>query len=249
MEGLCCDPMKDTGSKRSFTRHLTYSNVIATLALFLALGGGAYAVSKLPAHSVGTKQIKKDAVVSSNVKDGSLLGQDFGAGQLPQGVKGDTGLTGSQGVKGDTGLTGPPGPTASTYASHEPTVPIPFGGADETQVMDLTNGSNGGLLRLDFNARVLVNASILIQNRDTVANTVACRLNIAPQDGLFTPISKLAVADLAPGPGPFSQVPLVGAVDEPAGTYNVSAGCLNPASSQDAQNFLQGDITVVATAR
>jgi hypothetical protein len=38
---------------------LSYANVVATLAPFIALGGGAYAAIKLPANSVGTKQLKK----------------------------------------------------------------------------------------------------------------------------------------------------------------------------------------------
>jgi hypothetical protein len=53
-------------------------NAIAYLALWLALAGGsAYAASQLPTNSVGTKQLKPDAVVSSRVKDHSLLAQDF----------------------------------------------------------------------------------------------------------------------------------------------------------------------------
>ena len=36
---------------------LTYSNVIASLALFIALGGAAVAAG-LPKNSVGTKQLK-----------------------------------------------------------------------------------------------------------------------------------------------------------------------------------------------
>ena len=41
---------------------LTYANVMATLAVFLVLGGGAYAATKLPKNGVGTKQIKKNSV-------------------------------------------------------------------------------------------------------------------------------------------------------------------------------------------
>lgn len=40
---------------------LTYANVMATIAVFLALGGGAYAIT-LKRNSVGSKQIKPDAV-------------------------------------------------------------------------------------------------------------------------------------------------------------------------------------------
>jgi hypothetical protein len=53
---------------------LTYANVIATLALFLALGGGAYAASQLPKNSVGTKQLKKNAVTAAKIKEGAVTG-------------------------------------------------------------------------------------------------------------------------------------------------------------------------------
>jgi hypothetical protein len=86
-----------------FTSRFTYANVMATIAVFVALGGGAYAALKLPKNSVGSAQIKANAVNSSKVKNGSLLVGDFKAGQLPQGPKGDQGLKGDPGAKGDTG--------------------------------------------------------------------------------------------------------------------------------------------------
>jgi uncharacterized iron-regulated membrane protein len=52
----------------------TYANVTATLALFVALGGGAYAATALPANSVGLKQIKKDAVVTAKIKNNAVKG-------------------------------------------------------------------------------------------------------------------------------------------------------------------------------
>jgi hypothetical protein len=55
---------------------LTYANAVATLALFVALGGASYAAIKLPKNSVGTKQIKKNAVTGPKVKDNSLTGAD-----------------------------------------------------------------------------------------------------------------------------------------------------------------------------
>lgn len=45
-----------------FRTGLTYANVVATIALFLALGGGAYAAVTLPKNSVKAKQIAKNAV-------------------------------------------------------------------------------------------------------------------------------------------------------------------------------------------
>jgi hypothetical protein len=52
----------------------TYANVTATLALFVALGGSAYAVTALPANSVGSKQLKQGAVVSAKIKNKAVTG-------------------------------------------------------------------------------------------------------------------------------------------------------------------------------
>ena len=55
-------------------QRLTYANVIATIALFVALGGASYAAVKLPRNSVGTRQLKKAAVTGAKVKQGSIPG-------------------------------------------------------------------------------------------------------------------------------------------------------------------------------
>jgi hypothetical protein len=52
----------------------TYANVTATLALFVALGGGAYAATALPANSVGSRQLRKNAVVSAKIKNNAING-------------------------------------------------------------------------------------------------------------------------------------------------------------------------------
>jgi hypothetical protein len=55
---------------------LTYANVIATVALFVAMGGGAaYAATSLPKHSVGTPQIKAKAVTASKLATGAVTGR------------------------------------------------------------------------------------------------------------------------------------------------------------------------------
>jgi hypothetical protein len=84
-------------------RLLTFSNVVACLALFIALGGASYAAFKLPKNSVGTKQLKRGAVSAAKVKPGSLLAKDFKAGQLPGGAIGPQGAVGPQGAAGTSG--------------------------------------------------------------------------------------------------------------------------------------------------
>ena len=89
--------------------------VIACVALLLALGGVSWAATALPRNSVGTAQLRNNAVTSSKVRNHSLLRVDFKNGQVPRGARGPagpagpTGATGAQGPKGPTGPAGPAG--------------------------------------------------------------------------------------------------------------------------------------------
>jgi hypothetical protein len=83
---------------------LSFANVVSLVALFVAMGGGAYALT-IPRNSVGAAQLRKNAVgrselrhgavTSSKVKNHSLLGRDFKAGQLPAGPRGPKGDPGT----------------------------------------------------------------------------------------------------------------------------------------------------------
>jgi Collagen triple helix repeat (20 copies) len=99
---------------------------VAYLALFVALGGGAYAATTITGsmikdktitsrdikdRTLGTKKLSVDAVRS-------LAGQPGPAG--PQGPRGDNGPAGATGPKGDTGPAGPqgvPGPAGPVGVS------------------------------------------------------------------------------------------------------------------------------------
>src|SRR6476661_10712783 len=77
--------------------------VIACIALVFAMTGAGYAAGMLGPNTVGTKQLKKSAVISSKVKNGSLLRADFKAGQVPAGPQGPQGVAGAQGPPGPQG--------------------------------------------------------------------------------------------------------------------------------------------------
>jgi hypothetical protein len=95
---------------------LTYANVISTLCLVLLVGGGtAFAATQLEKESVGTKQLKKEAVTPAKLSQASKAALTGPAGARgPQGSKGDTGAKGDPGEPGPS--TGPAGGAlAGTY--------------------------------------------------------------------------------------------------------------------------------------
>jgi hypothetical protein len=96
---------------RPIRSRLTYANVAATLALFLALAGGAaFAADKLAKNSVKAKQIAPNAVGSSEAHDLTL--GDFRSGENEK-LVGPKGEPGERGPSGERGEQGPPGTPAA----------------------------------------------------------------------------------------------------------------------------------------
>lgn len=66
-------------------KRLTYANIMASLAVFLVLGGaGALAASKsaVPKNSVGTKQLRKNAVSAEKIKPEAITKQKLRTGAV-----------------------------------------------------------------------------------------------------------------------------------------------------------------------
>jgi len=85
--------------------------VLSIAALAVAVLGatplGEAARNQLvPRNSVGTAQLRANAVVSSKVRNGSLLAVDFRRGQVPLGPAGPQGPVGPQGPPGAAGVSG-----------------------------------------------------------------------------------------------------------------------------------------------
>jgi hypothetical protein len=81
----------------------SYASVVATLALFFALGGTALA----GAHAL---------ITGSDVKDRSLTGADIKRGSLGAALLSDRALDALKGRRGPVGATGPQGATGATGA-------------------------------------------------------------------------------------------------------------------------------------
>lgn len=87
---------------------ITFANVVSCLALFVALGSGAYAATQLPKNSVGPKQIKKNAVTTAKIKKQAVT-----AAKVKNGT-----LTGTQ-INVSTLGTVPTAQQANTLAAPE----------------------------------------------------------------------------------------------------------------------------------
>jgi hypothetical protein len=102
---------------RKLRSHLSYANLVASLALFIALGGTSYGLatgsigsSEIKNNSVRTKDVRNNdlrgrdirngTIGSADVQDGALLAKDFKAGQLPAGARGPQGDPGAPGTPG-----------------------------------------------------------------------------------------------------------------------------------------------------
>ena len=69
----------------SMRKHLTYANVVATLALIVAVAGGSAAVAisgKVKKNSVGTKQIKKGSITAGKLADGAVTNPKLADGSV-----------------------------------------------------------------------------------------------------------------------------------------------------------------------
>lgn len=177
-------------------RHLSYANAMATIAVFIALGGGAYAVTTLPKNSVTTIQ----------VKNGSLLAKDFKKGQLKAGARGPAGPQGAQGpqgLQGVRGLTGAAGLNGADGAN----------GANGTNGTNGTNGVDGSALGFaNVGVSGLVGQSKNVTSANVTHTTTGeyCFNNLP-----FTPKNAVVTKDILNGGASFVsfnvQVPSDGA--------------------------------------
>jgi hypothetical protein len=103
-------------------RHLTFSNLVACVALLLSLGGVSYAAITLPAGSVGTEQLQNRSVTGAKLASRSVQGKALSPKLRKQlkrhGAKGKPGAGGPQGPQG-------PGAVAINFSASATDSPTP----------------------------------------------------------------------------------------------------------------------------
>ena len=88
---------------------ITYANTMSTLAVFIALGGTAWAATALPRNSVGASQIRAGAVRSSEIRNNSVRSADIRDRSI--GLR-DLSTSARASLRGTQGPAGPAGPAA-----------------------------------------------------------------------------------------------------------------------------------------
>jgi hypothetical protein len=68
--------------RRILRRRPSPAMIVATIALFIAIGGTTYAGITLPANSVGSAQLKRSAVVNSRIFPGAVSNSKMGRGAV-----------------------------------------------------------------------------------------------------------------------------------------------------------------------
>jgi hypothetical protein len=98
---------------RKVLDRLSYANVTATLALFIALGGTSYAVATLPRDSVGPKQLRTNSVGGPEIRKQAVRSSDIGDRSVRLR---DIAKSTRDALQGQVGPAGPQGPAGPTFA-------------------------------------------------------------------------------------------------------------------------------------
>ena len=92
---------------------LSYANLTATLALFIALGGTTYAATSLPRNSVGAAQIRASAVGASEIRADAIRSSEIRARSINLS---DIAPAARSSLRGSRGLPGPDRPRRALRA-------------------------------------------------------------------------------------------------------------------------------------
>ena len=177
-------PARGARQIRRYGTWMTYSNVVATVCLFLVLGGGAYAAATLPAGSVGPQQLRAGAVglraLSFPLAAASIVDNQ------PEQI-GEGGCNG--GGRGGPGPA-PPCPQAQLTNSPRRELKLSLSAAGRIFVSDTVTVTGGG----SSATRVVVTLAA------TVDGHVATRTEVTVSGGETIQVPLQALVQAAPGP-------------------------------------------------
>jgi hypothetical protein len=123
---------------------LTYANVMATVAVFIALGATAFATPVSDSASSLSKSVKKALKLSRSADKKASKALSLASGVNAQGGKpGPTGPQGPRGIEGLTGPQGPPGRDAPAASVDEQVDEFSTSGAEDGPGVTVNVPENG----------------------------------------------------------------------------------------------------------
>ena len=167
--------------KRRLRGRLTYANVTASLALFIALGGTGYAAVTLPRNSVGQAQLRNNAVGTKELRTGAVRSSDIRNRTIRLS---DLAKSTRTNLAGTPGPAGPTGKDAVTYRAIIDRVGGRAGGNAQSSAH--TRGTNE--YRVEFRTDVAgftYSATLAaVQNGPTLEQPPAGRITVQSGGGL-----------------------------------------------------------------
>jgi hypothetical protein len=180
---------------------LTYANVTATLALFIALGGTSYAALALPRNSVGSAQIRSRAVGPSELRSRAVTSRVIRDRSIRVSDMSARARTSLRGAAGATGPQGPPGSPAVSLRAAIPSGGTVAGG-NATAALH-TSGTNEYRVAFDRDVGACMYTASLaaVQSGSTVEQPTPGRITVAAEAGRV--LVKTFAVDGSPTEQPF----------------------------------------------
>jgi hypothetical protein len=188
------------------------ATVIAAVALFVALGSGAYAASHLPHNSVGSKTIKNGAVKSSDIHNGTIRAHDIHANQVKTGKIKNGAVTSAKASFISSGFVGGANATTSNtpvdLGGPSVTVNVPSGGVVEVfaQAQIAQNGGGQNAVGQVYLAEphLLPTPSQILASAGPNLNAKYSAPGTGDVDGVFNPARASWITIVPPGPGTYT---------------------------------------------
>jgi hypothetical protein len=165
---------------RRLRGRLSYANVTASLALFIALGGTGYAAVTLPRNSVGSAQLRTNAVGAKEIRRGAVRSGEIRNRSI---ALRDLATNTRKSLGGTPGPQGPSGKDAATYRAAISLAGVRVGGNAQTSEHNRATNTYRVEFPADASACTYSATLAAVQNGPTLEQPPAGRITVQAGGG------------------------------------------------------------------
>jgi hypothetical protein len=165
---------------RRLRGRLSYANVTASLALFIALGGTGYAAVTLPRNSVGSAQLRANAVGTKEIRRGAVRSGDIRNRAIRLS---DLAASTRKSLRGTPGPTGPAGKDAASFRAAISLAGVRVSGNAQTTEHDRATNLYRVEFPADVSACIYTATLAAVQNGPTLEQPPAGRITVQAGGG------------------------------------------------------------------